>query len=149
MLGWEREDTITAAGLSLGILRPGLSPKGDCLNRGWKPVLQDILGVWLDLAKPQPHAQVGMRKDHCGRRLEDVCLCENLHLHKAAVGQGINGVDVTAGSTKVTDAGAHARAGIFRKDLGRSDEGKSGCATPLFFHRIAFPGTHILYPTCR
>jgi hypothetical protein len=87
-----------------------------------------------------------MRKDDRGRGFEAVGLRENLHLDKVAVGLGINGVDVTAGSTEVADPGAHARAGIFRKDLGQSDERKSGCAKPLFFHGIAFSGTlDILY----
>jgi hypothetical protein len=91
-----------------------------------------------------------MRKNDRGRGLEDVGFGKDFHLHKGAVGQGIDGVDVTAGSAEVADAGAHARAGIFRKDLGRSDEGKSGCATPLFFRGVAFPGTQdILYPTRR
>lgn len=109
------------------------------LDRGGKPVLQDVQEVGQDFAEGEAHAKVDVRLDDLRGGFKKLRLRDYFHLDERHIGQRIDGIHVATGDTEVADARAHARAVIFRKDFRCSDERKSGRMALLLFHGFAFP----------
>jgi hypothetical protein len=141
MSWWERPSHHTPEGLVLGkdiLMARTTAAKTNLLGCGGKPVLQHIQKVGPHVAERQPHAKVNVRIDDSRRRFKNLRFRDYFYLDERPVSQGIDGIDLAPENTEVTDARAHARAGVFRKDFRRSNERKSRRATLL--HGLAFRG---------